>query len=70
MRYVVWVENADGSGKITLTSTEDGDQASELVATLVRAASGVSLAIGVTVTGDVPVAERGARPTHAPAPKR
>lgn len=71
MRYVVWVEMADGSGRITLTDTEDSSAASSLVGTLVSAASGVSLSAGVTVSNGGPAGTpRSTAPATPAAPAR
>lgn len=63
MQYEVWVEQLDGTGKITLMKGSDGTQASQLAGALVGAASGVSFAVGVSITQGGPPQPASPAPT-------
>ena len=62
-QYTVFVQNADGTGKIVLSIGNDPVLASELAGALVAAASSVTFDVGVEIT-QVPT-QPGTPPTTA-----
>jgi hypothetical protein len=66
MRYQVFIEQADGSGRIDLADTQDPQSAADLVYGLTLAGSGKGFLVGISILpGDQTAA--GGQPTPAAA---